>query len=46
MLLLLVENDEPQILTGGEDRGAGAHGHLGIALIQPLPLIRPFPCAQ
>ena len=46
VLLFLVQNDESQILTGGEDRRAGAHGDLCIAVFQPLPLVRPLAGSQ
>ena len=46
MLLLLVQDDESKVLTGGEDRRAGANGDLGIAVFQPLPLVRPLARAQ
>ena len=46
MLLLLVQDDDAQVLAGGEHGGAGAHDHLGVAALDPLPLVVPLTHAQ
>ena len=45
-LLLLVQNDETQIVQGGEDSRAGANHHRGLPTAGPLPLVVPLPRAQ
>jgi len=45
-LLLLVQNDEPQVGQGGEHRRAGADHHVGVPPPGPLPLVIPLPRPQ
>ena len=45
-LLLLVQNQQPQIPQGGEHGGAGTDDHPGLTAPHPLPLVVPLPRPQ
>ena len=46
MFLLLIQDQDTQVFTGGKHRRAGANHHIGFAVLHPLPLVVPFSHTQ
>ena len=46
MLLLLVQNHQPQIFTGSKNRRPGSHHDPGVPPAHTFPFVQPFPDGQ